>query len=227
MLDLIIIIFIGISIIAASRKGFIKTAYQLGATIISVGLSLWMYPIVTKILKFTPLYEQIRTWNIEKLSGMQVVGGLQAQNNAIRDTISWLPDFMVDNIVQHNNPEIYGLMKVDTLVEYIGTYIADICISAIAIIGIWVIVRIVLSMTVGTLDILAKLPILNSANKLAGGILGGIKSVCFIWLIYVIVPFLILLPKLSFIEQLLAQSMLARWLYENNLILQYFNQIFF
>lgn len=227
MLDLIIIVFIGLTGFIASRKGFIRAAYQMGSFVVSLIVSIVTYPIISYILKWTPLYENIKLWSVNSISSMEIVGGLQAQNSLIREATKWLPDFMVDQIVQNNNPEVYGLMKVNSLVEYIGTYIADLSINAIALVSIWILVRITLGLIMRTLDLFTKLSLLNFTNKIAGFILGVVKGVCIIWLIDLVIPILSIMPEFEGITVLLENSILGQWLYNNNLILSYLNQIFF
>ncbi|MEG0014029.1 MAG: CvpA family protein [Clostridium sp.] len=226
MLDIIIIVFIGLTGFIASRKGFIKAAYQLSSFILALVISVMVYPIMSSILKLMPMYEGIKNWNIERVSSLKIIGGLQAQSDTIREATAWLPDFMSEQIVQNNNPEIYNLMHVEGLVEYISTYIADICINAMAIVIVWIIVRIILSIIVGTLDLFTKLPILNFTNKIVGFVLGITKGTCIIWLIYLVIPFLMIAPQFTVIENLLNQSILGQWLYNNNLILNCLNQTF-
>ncbi|MEG2197277.1 MAG: CvpA family protein [Cellulosilyticaceae bacterium] len=226
MLDIIIIVFIGLTGFIASRKGFIKAAYQLSSFILALVISVMVYPIMSSILKLMPMYEGIKNWNIERVSSLKIIGGLQAQSDTIREATAWLPDFMSEQIVQNNNPEIYNLMHVEGLVEYISTYIADICINAMVIVIVWIIVRIILSIIVGTLDLFTKLPILNFTNKIVGFVLGITKGTCIIWLIYLVIPFLMIAPQFTVIENLLNQSILGQWLYNNNLILNCLNQTF-
>lgn len=226
MLDIIIIIFIGLTGFIASRKGFIKAAYQLTSFILSLGISLIGYPIMSNVLKLMPIYEGVKRWNMQRISSLEIIGGLQAQSNAIREATKWLPKFMSEQIIQNNNPEVYKLMHVDGLVEYISTYIADLCMNAMAIVFVWIIARIVLSIIVGTLDLFAKLPLLNFTNKTAGFVLGIVKGTCTIWLIYLVIPFLMIIPKFEILESFFDQSILGQWLYHNNLILSYLNQIF-
>lgn len=226
MLDIIIIVFIGLTGFIASRKGFIKAAYQLSSFILALVISVMVYPIISGILKLLPMYEGIKNWNIERVSSLEIIGGLQAQSDTIREATKWLPNFMSEQIVQNNNPEIYNLMHVEGLVEYISTYITDMCINAMAIVIVWIIVRIILSIIVGTLGLFAKLPLLNFTNKIAGFVLGITKGTCIIWLIYLVIPFLMIAPQFAVIENLLNQSILGQWLYNNNLILNYLNQTF-
>lgn len=227
MLDIIIIIFVGVIGFIAMKKGFIKTAYQIVAYVVALIVSFMIYPIMSGILKLTPIYEGIKEWNIHSISAIPVIEGVQAQTNTIREVTSWLPEFMTNQMIQNNNPEIYSLMKVDNLIEYISTYVADLCINALALLVVWVVVRIVLGLIVGTLDLVAKLPLLNFANKIAGFILGVIKGTFMIWIIYLIVPFLVIFPSFVEIQLLIEKSLLGKWLYDNNLILSYLNQIFF
>lgn len=227
MLDFIIIVFIGLTGFIASRKGFIKAAYQMFSFVLALIVSIVTYPIISYILKLTPLYEKIKFWSINSLSSMEIIGGLQAQNSTIREATRWLPDFIVEQIVQNNNPEVYVLMKVNNLVEYIGTYIADLCVNAIALVSIWILARITLGLIMRTLDLFTKVSLLNFTNKVAGFALGVVKGIFIIWIVDLVIPILVIMPEYEKIKILLENSILGEWLYNNNLILNYLNQIFF
>lgn len=227
MLDIVIIVFIGIVGFIAAKKGFIKTAYQIVAYGLALLISFMMYPIMSYILKLTPIYEGVKTWNSQNISALPIVQGVQAQTNTIREVTNWLPEFMTNQIIKNNNPEIYALMEVNNLVEYVSTYIADLCINAIAVLIVWIVVRIALGLIVGALDLVAKLPFLNFANKGAGFILGTIKGILMVWIFYLVMPFLVILPSFVGLQTLVEGSILGKWLYNNNLILSYLNQIFF
>lgn len=227
MLDIIIIIFIGLIGVLAAKKGFIKTAYQMVAYIVALVISFMVYPMMSFVLKLTPIYEGIKNWNISNISAMPIVGGLQAQNNVIREVTKWLPEFMTNEMIQNNNPEIYALMNVNNVVEYISTYIADLCINAMAVVFVWIAVRIALGIFIRALDLFTKLPLLNLANKVAGFGLGIAKGTLIVWMSYLLIPFLVIFPAFNEIQSKLGQSILAKWLYDNNLILDYLNQIFF
>lgn len=219
MIDFIVVAIIFITACIAAKVGFIRTVYQLLSSVISLVLAFFIYPIIEQMLKLTPLYEGIKTWIREILPEVGNVG-LQAQANIIEDTLKWMPNLITDQIIKNNNPEIYQLLGVSNLIEYIVTSVANLCIMGIAIVICFVVIKIGLTVGINILDLVAKLPILKTANKWAGFVLGLIKGIFIIWLICLIIPFLIMIPQFSELKSLIEQSFLMELFYNHNFILQ-------
>ena len=224
MIDLIIVAIILITACIAAKVGFIRTVYQLLSSAIALVLAFFIYPIIEQILKLTPLYEGIKTWIREILPEVGNVG-LQAQASMIEDTLKWMPDLITDQIVKNNNPEVYQLLGVSNLIEYIVTSVANLCIMGIAIVMCFIGIKIVLTVAIGILDLVAKLPILKTANKWAGFVVGFIKGIFIIWIICLIIPFLIMIPQFDELKALVEQTFLMQLFYNHNFILQIITSI--
>lgn len=219
MIDLIILAIILITALIAAKVGFIRTVYQLLSSVIALVLAFFVYPIIESILKLTPLYEGVKTWVRGLLPEVGNIG-LQAQSAMIQDSLQWMPDFIIDKIVKNNNPEIYQLLGVNNLIEYIVTSVANLCIMGIAIVLCFILIKIGLTIGVGVLDLVAKLPLLKTANKWAGFIVGLVKGVVIVWVICLIIPLLMMIPQFSELKTLIEQSILMDYFYNHNFILQ-------
>ena len=221
MIDLIILIIILGAACIAAKVGFIKTVYGLLSSLIALVLAFFIYPAIEYMLKLTPIYEGIKGWVTERLPEVGNVG-LQGQATIIQESLTWMPDFITDKMVRNNNPEIYELLGVSTLMEYMATFVANLCIMGIAIVVCFIVVKVGLAISVNLLDLVAKLPILKTANKWAGFIVGLIKGVFIVWLICLVVPFIMMIPGLISINTLIEESLLMQLFYEHNVILQLF-----
>ena len=219
MIDIIILLIILGTACLAARAGFIKTVYGLLSSLIALVLAFFIYPVIEAILKLTPIYDGIRSWMMDRLPEIGSIG-LQGQAAIIQGSLGWMPDFITDKIVRNNNPEIYQLLGVNSLIEYMATFVADLCIMGIAVVICFIFVRVGLAIGVGVLDLVAKLPILKTANKWAGFIVGLIKGVLIVWLICLIVPFMMMIPGLDALNTLIEESVLMQLFYNHNIILQ-------
>lgn len=226
MLDSIIILSMGLIIFISYKQGFIKAAYGLCSSIVSLAIAFVIYPIMTGILKLTPIYTRMKEWNYQAVSSLEVVSGLQAQADLINEATSWLPRFIGESLVKNNNPEVYKMMEVSNIAEYVSSYITDIGIRALAIAITWLIVKIALSLCIGTLDIIAKLPVISTFNKAGGLTLGGIKALFMVWMFFLITPFISILPSFARLQTMVDKSIIGKFLYNNNLILDYLQNLF-
>lgn len=219
MLDFIIIGIIVITTIIGAKVGLIKTVYQLLSSVISLVLAFFIYPIVEAILKVTPIYTAIQEWVRKLLPDIGDIG-LQAQAQLIQEKFSWMPEFMLNKMIENNNSEIYNLLGVSTLIEYIATFIANTCLMAIALVICFVIIKVGLTITSSVLDIVAKLPILKTANKWGGLVVGFIKGMLIVWVICLIIPLFMMIPQFAGLEKLVEDSFLLQLFYQNNIILE-------
>ncbi|MHC1749053.1 MAG: CvpA family protein [Cellulosilyticaceae bacterium] len=224
MLDGIVILVIAVMTIVAAKKGFIRSAYGLLASILALVVAYFIYPIMNAFLKVTPLYHNILQWNTERLASIELVSGLQTQADMIKKATGWLPKFIGEEIIHNNNPEVYRVMGATNIAEYISGYITGLCISALALIITWLLVRMILGIMMRTLDLIAKLPVISTANKYAGAALGTVKGVLLMWVLGLLMPLMITLPQFGNLQNMLQTSYIAKWLYQNNLLLEYLNK---
>ncbi|MGL4363328.1 MAG: CvpA family protein [Cellulosilyticaceae bacterium] len=220
MLDIIVIGIIVISGWIGFKIGFIKTVYQLVASLISFLIAMTVYPVFSTLLKMTPLYGALQQWVSEILPKTEIQAGLQAQSAMIEEVTQWLPQFLTDYLVVNNNPEIYKMLGVSKLKDYIIISVSDFCITVLAIIIAWILIKVILAIFISILDLVSKLPILKTANQMAGILAGSFKGVLFIWLVYMVLPLLILIPQFSMIENMIQSSVIAKVFYDNNILLE-------
>ncbi|MGL4736142.1 MAG: CvpA family protein [Cellulosilyticaceae bacterium] len=225
MLDLIVCGCIIIGVLVGAKIGFVREAYGMVSSLLALVLAFVVYTPIKAILAVTPLQQMIYTWNVEKVSALPVVQGVQSQAQAIQDATAWLPKFIGEELIKNNNSEVHSLVGATNLAEYISSYITDLCLSVLAIILVWVVVKLILSISVGALDLIAKLPVIRTANKVLGSVLGGLKAVVSIWIVGLIFPVLVMIPQLSQLQVALDESLLSQWLYQNNIILHYMSNM--
>lgn len=225
MLDLLVIGVIIVCGIIGLKLGFIKTIYQFISSLVALVLAIMVAPVIEGILKLTPLYTSIQAWFLKMLPSFEATLPKQSENAAIREATSWLPQMLTDQIVANNNPEIYALLGVDKLVDYMIMSLTNLCITGLAVVSAWIIIKVLLSIGVGILDLVAKLPILKTANQLAGFVVGLVKGVLFVWIGCLLVPALVLIPSLAQIQQLIEASFLTKILYDYNIVLQVISNV--
>jgi uncharacterized membrane protein required for colicin V production len=227
MIDFIILLVIGLNIGIGYKKGLVKTIYELGTSLAALAIAFFIYPITRGILKMTPIYTGIIEWNRNKIVSLEVVSGLQSQAEVIRQTTMNLPEFIREALVRNNNPEVYTLLGVKELVDYVSTYVANICITALAVVITFVIVKIILMAIGGILDFVTKLPLIHTANQLGGVIAGGVKGLLFIYLALLVLPFFERTKVFSSIFIQVQESLLGNYLYQHNILLRVIENLMF
>lgn len=225
-LDWIIIAVIAISAIAAYFRGFLYTTFKTLSTILSLYLSYIGYKSVNSILRETFLYDWLQKVAVSNVNGIQEAMGLNEQTKLIDALSLPIPSGIKEGLVRNNNPEIYQLLGADNFKEYIGGYIANFYLSIIAFIILLCVVKAVLYLIGESIQVLAKLPIINFADRWLGLGIGFIKGVMGVWIGTIVMAFLVGLPKFQGLAVLLSESTIGKWFYENNLILDIIDQLF-
>lgn len=226
MIDLIIIVIIMLSAVIGYFRGLIKTLMQLVSSVLSLIISFVIYKPVAYLLKLSPIYTGIKEWVFEKMGEADLLGlGAQSQAKEISNLTSWMPGFIGSQIAKNNNNEVYTLLGVNNIIDYIVTYIANIAIMGIALMVTWLLVKIIITTIMKTLDIVAKLPVISTFNKWGGLIAGIFKAVLGVWIVMLLIPFLSSLKAMPDLQMLIDSNILAKIIYDNNLILFYLNKL--
>ncbi|OON94681.1 MAG: hypothetical protein ATN33_04065 [Epulopiscium sp. Nele67-Bin001] len=225
LLDLLVIALIIMFCIVSYNRGLVIALYKLFGGIISLVLAFFLYKIVASALGMTELPALISEFVAGYLVNLDIVEGVQAQAAEIRENLAFLPDAIVNMIIQNNNYEVYSVLEVNNLIDYVAVSIGNLIINAISIVIAWILSTIGLSIVVSGVDLVTKLPVLNVVNKLAGAVIGFINIILIIWIFCLIVPFLIEMPSLVWFRDMWETSFILQWFYNNNFLLDYLTSL--
>lgn len=224
--DIVVLIILGISVLTAYKNGFVKTCFDFFSTIVSLILAYKLYPTSSAWLRSTGWFSTIKSSVESTINIKEVVSDmtLSAQTSLINSLE--LPNFLKTALLKNNNTEVYGMLNVSQIEDYISSYIANICINVVAMVGTFLVVLIIIKIIAGVIDLVAKLPVLNFFNKTAGAILGLAKGVIIIWIVCMVITFFYSKPALQPILLAIQQSTIAKFFYNNNMIIFMVTQIF-
>ncbi len=225
-LDWSVIAVIAISAIAAYYKGFLYTMFKMLSTVATIYLAYIGYRPINSILRKTFLYDALQKVAISNAAGLHDALGLNEQTKLINNLNLPIPNSIKEGLVRNNNPEIYKLLGADNFQEYIGGYIANFYLSIICFIIMFLMIKAILYLLGESIHILTRLPIVHFADKWLGLGIGLIRGFLTVWFGTIITAVLIGFPKFQRLAILLKESTLARWLYENNMILDIIDQLF-
>lgn len=227
MLDIIVLGILLIFALIGSHRGLIDAVLTFLSSLGALILAFIVYPLVNIVLKLTPLYTYINEWVSDKVSTINFGTGVQSQGKAIAENLTWLPEFISEALIKNNNTEVYKALGVQSIMDYVSISITNIIMVMLAVLITWLILKVVL---VGSLrmvgNMVAQLPVISSLNKLGGFCIGLLKGLLTFWIIALIVPCIIAIPSYQGLEVYIQGSILFKWLYENNLVLFVFGQLF-
>ena len=211
------------------RKGFVKEVVSAFFMIISFLLVWVINPYVnTFVREYTPVYAVIQekcqdmvmeqTNNkkvLDKEEQTQVVEGME------------LPELLKNALVENNTVETYRYLAVSTFSEYIADSLAVMAVNGISFLFSYLIAAVVIKLLGYILNVLTKLPVIHGINKIAGGAVGGVKCVIFIWIAFLA---LTLLCDTSVGKQgmaLIQKDTFLNFLYNQNVFVKVFMSVFY
>ena len=194
MADIIILIIIAGAAVIGYRKGLIRSVFNLGYHFVSLAAAAFSYPMVSKKLSETQLYDKISEYVTQKVSA----GGFI--------NTEALPEFMRQT----------AQAGIDAAVENTASSVTDLIVTIISVIIVFVVVKFVLGIASKTLNSFAKLPVIKGFNKLGGFVFGILSGVI---IVYVVLAVAAMFPQ-SQITDFIAQGSFAQSMYNNNLIMK-------
>ena len=193
-------------------------------------LLVWVInPYVNTFVKeYTPVYtviqEKCQDMVMEQMDNRKV---LDKEEQAQVVESMELPDLLKNTLVENNTVETYRYLAVSTFSEYISDSLAVMAVNGISFLLSYIISAVVIKLLGYILNVLTKLPVINGINKLAGGAVGGIKCVIFIWIALLV---LTLLCDTSLGKQgmeLVQKDTFMNFLYNQNVFVKVFMSVFY
>lgn len=225
LLDLIIIGVLALMFVSGYRRGFIKTLFELLSMVITIALTYFLYPFVSKfVMTETGIYKKLaenisKTFDFDKL----LVGAVNKETefDAIKNLA--LPESFKEMLTSNNNPEMFKLLNVSSFSDYISGSLASIVVNILVFIILFIAIYIVLSIVVSLLNLISKLPVLNKMNKLSGGAVGLLLGSGFVFVGLTLLSVVISTNNTSDILRLIDESVIGSFLYNNNPIMDLLN----
>ncbi|MDD4780001.1 MAG: CvpA family protein [Tissierellia bacterium] len=218
--DILIIIFIGVSCFDGYKKGFIKTLFDTIGLIVAFLLSRNLYGFVEQfLLNHTRLYVKVYGFFENKAASLS---GLFESNkqNITNDLVGSLKlpaelQNVVSNIFIHNTSTNTNLFA--TFVDKISI----ILIRSISFIITFLVLYIMLVLLSNFINLIFKLPGLNITNRVFGAAVGILKSIIILYIAFALCTPLIGFNSNGFIAENILNSESSKIFYDNNLILNY------
>lgn len=220
IVDLIIIAIIVLFGIFGLKKGFMQTLLSFAGVLLALILSLLFADNLAEALIASPFGKTISNLANNILSGM---GGFMTtvvpSYEALVQTLSESLPNIIAEALAHSIDGFTGTVANMTVAEILTPGLTNIMMTIISFILIFVGSLIVFSIVKAVVKSITSLPIINSVDKALGFVLGVVKGVIFIYVVFLFVSLLSGAEFMQWFVDALNSSKLALWLYNNNLIL--------
>ncbi len=228
ILLVIVIAIILLSGVMGYKKGLIKTVLSMATIILSIILTSIVAPEVSDILcanetVHDKVYDMVSenidleevTKELSKVTGEKLDEAVQSE---ILDKIG-LPPIVKEIIINSGNLEQFTNKNAVMFEEYLFNILTDLIINAAAYVIVFVIVSILLVIVASVLNLISKLPILKSLNRMAGAAIGVIEGFVIVWLLFILLS---VFPGNDTVEKCntyIEENEVLTYLYDNNIIM--------
>ena len=210
------------------RRGFIREIVSFFFVFLSLSLAWAINPYINDFLiSETPVYSTIQetcTDFVQKQSS-DLENEMESSSQFI-DGLN-LPEILRKNIEKNNNTENYAELSVNTLTEYVSGYLARTIVNGLSYVLAYILATIGIRIVVYILNLIAGLPILKTANKLTGGLVGFVKGLVFIWILFLILTVLCSTEIGKTSLELIEKDSLLSVIYQYDTLIQIFTKIFY
>ncbi len=217
--DAVVILVILVFGIIGLAHGFVESVFKILSFFISVFVALKFYPAVANILMKTSLYLSLQA-SIEKNILKLLQEGEKQVSNTVGSFIESLalPQFMKDMLAGGSNTDSVLNNQVQ-IAESISINLATIIINILSVILLFIAVRLLLMLLKYIFTGLAKLPVLKQMDRAAGFAVGIVEGILVVYLLMAVLTLFSSAQWFSQIHNELNRSLLAGYLYENNMLL--------
>ncbi len=207
-------------VIDGLHRGFIKKSVSAVSLIITLVLVTYLTPQITTFIQdYTSLHESLQEKCSEIFLNNEYNQDVKTDQVMMIENMD-LPENIKEMLLENNNKEAYDVLEVSGFHEYIGAYLANMIINALAYLLSFVIIWTLLRAILLALDVVAKLPLLRGINQLAGGVLGLVVGLVLVWIAFLLVTVLCNGELGREFFKLICENQFLLFLYNQNVIMK-------
>lgn len=210
------------------KRGFIREVVSFFFVFLAIAVSWAINPYVNEFfMENTPVYEMVRE-SCERFvsSGEKDEGENTGSQTGFIEDLE-LPELLQKGLEANNTEEVYAYLSVETFGEYVSEALARMIINGLSFAVSYMMASVILRLGTWILNVLAGLPVLNGANKLAGGMVGLVKGVLFIWIAFLVLTVLCSTETGRQGLSLIEKDPFLNVVYEYDIFVNFFMSIFY
>jgi competence protein ComGC len=217
-----VIIFLFIMYMYGCKKGFVFITLSLAMSLVAFVLSLMLAkPLENFIKDNTKIDDKINS-KMEKYVDKYIekemdMASIELQKDSINELK--LPSSIREKLIKNNTADIRLNMGVESFSEYIAKSLTDILMSSLAMMILFIAIRILLRVIITVANLITRLPIIRTVNKTLGGIIGLAEGIIVIWIAAIVVTALGATAMGSNILEAISSNEILNFIYNNNLLL--------
>lgn len=219
-LDIFILISFAVILFISWHRGLLLSLYNLFFFIIAIVMTNVLNPKIGSLIRGNnDIYMRLTDF-VSNSMGLEEIldSSAKAVQNQLIESLG-MPSKITNTLIENNNPEIYKIFNVSAIEEYVVGIIVNILINVIATASVFVIVALVLTLISHSLNIVSKLPVIKTFNKIGGLLLGFFLGTMSIWLAFAVM-FLFFPKNYREIGSLINTSLFAKYFFDSNIFME-------
>lgn len=222
IVDIVIFLIMSVSIIFGMYNGLVLSALHTVGFFLSWLLSLILYPILTSTLleKFPKL-----------LNAVTLYTEGSAQIPTVEERMAKLSDVSLDKISEIlekiqlpspftrilTNDFSQSLEGIETLGEYFDSTMAITVVNIFSFLFLFILIKLILTVIISIGKTVVDLPVLKKYDSIAGSGFGIIRGAFVVYLVFALVPIVIVLAPVDLIKEFLDGSKFADFFLNSNI----------
>ena len=206
LLTIFTILFFVFSARRGYQLGFFKKVLSIASLIIAILLTKTFTPNVVLLVKdYTNIKSTISN----------------ALYNVFKNSNSF------DNVAIDGLQNIFNLGNMnESIQDFISNTITEGILTIFCGIVTFIAFMVLLKIIFRLLDFIDFVPVIGKLNKVLGGGLGLVEAIFLLWIVFLIIRILTIVPQVKTIEEYIDNSLITGAIYRNNLIYNFFANLF-
>ena len=226
IIDILILIVLGVSVIFGMYRGFISgvlsVAALIGAAVLafmmSGDLSAWLKgneTLVETLMYYTDAGSRVSNLDLSLLSVAQVSESALAQILKSANLPAAFESAFIAEIASANG----GM----TIAQLLSQTIVNVSISILSFLICFFVCYIAATFVIHLIQYVFELPVLRHLDALIGGVFGFVRGVLLLFILFALIPIVLAIAPVPMIEDMVAASRMAP-MFDSQLILSILNQ---
>lgn len=214
-MDLLVLgIIVGVAIYGM-YKGLINSLYRLLSYFLSIILAIKLSPVVSKLLADSSIFTKVKEAVQKSVEGKMAEiseAGAQVTKQALVDKLP-LPGFLRDNIAEGVRSGLSG----SGLVEPISHQVALAVMDILAVVLVFILLKVGLSFLAVVIKGISKLPVLKQVDKLGGIVFGAVAGILVVYVAFAV----LMIFNSEKLFTAMNDSTIAQFFFEKNFIISW------
>ena len=224
MLLIGVIAFLLIMFYQGFHKGLLRIVLTIAATVLSIVLSVALAgPFETFIRENTSIEKKVNRETkqyVEKYVSPELNKATEKmQKEAIQKMD--LPEALQKKLIKNNTVEKQMEMGVQNFTDYLSVSLGNMLIKSLAVMIIFISIKIILGVIIEVLDLVSRLPVLEEVNRTTGGLVGLAEGILILWVACLLLTACSSTPTGQDLFNAVSNNQVLSFIYNNNLLVQF------